>query len=70
MSTSRETLQNPLRLNNMIVSENIKLYINSPLETSFIEKALNERGINPLRWAIVSVEADCVNVSVSYVKKD
>lgn len=54
----------------MIISENIKLILKKPFDNEDIETALLKRGIEPLRWAIVSVDDESITVSISYVKKD
>lgn len=54
----------------MIVSEILKLNINNSFDNKDIENALNEKGITPLRWAVISIEEQELMVSVSYVKEN
>lgn len=54
----------------MIISENIKIKAKMPLDNFNIENILiEERGLKPLRWAVISVEEPSVTLNVSYVKE-
>lgn len=50
----------------MITTKNIKIKLPLPTDTEHIEKALQELGIEPLRWAITAVDGEMLNISVSY----
>lgn len=50
----------------MIISENIKVKIELPITAEKIEKAFRQKGIEPLRWAIVRVDGEVFTISVSY----
>lgn len=51
----------------MVKSELIKIpYTN---DNDMIEKRLRSMGIEPLRWAVVSVEKDELSISVSFSEK-
>ncbi len=50
----------------MIISENITVKIQLPITATKITSAFNERGIEPLRWAIVSADAEVFTINVSY----
>lgn len=54
----------------MIVSENIKLTVEFPFDDEIIERALSDAGIKPLRWAIVKISENFIELSVSYVKEN
>lgn len=53
----------------MIISESVKLKLTKNVSTKYIEKELEKIGINPLRWAIVSVEKENYIISVAYERK-
>lgn len=57
MLTSQETLQNPLRLNNIKIL-NKQYIIGYPqiLTVEYIEKFILEDNCLPLRWAIVDIK--------------
>ena len=50
----------------MIVSGMVK--IEKIPDVAAIENALREKGMEPLRWAVVEVLEDAYRVSVSYIK--
>ena len=51
----------------MITTENIKIpYTN---DNTVIEQRLYDMGIDPLRWAIVSVDEENLTLTVSFEKK-
>ena len=52
----------------MIISENIDLNLLKPVNAKGIEKELKNKGIDPLRWAIVNIENNVFTVNVSYIK--
>ena len=52
----------------MLKSDIIKIYKNDIINSDYIESELKKLGLEPVRWAIVDVEEDCLIISVSYVK--
>ncbi len=52
----------------MIISENIDLNLLKPVNAKGIETELKNKGIDPLRWAIVNIENNVFTVNVSYIK--
>lgn len=52
-------------LNMEITSKLIKIEANLPVDNDFIEKKLKEMGIEPLRWAIVSVRENILTISLA-----
>ena len=50
-----------------ITSKNIKLKLESGFDNESIEQVLRQRGLDPLRWAIVAVNGDNVTISVAVV---
>ena len=49
-----------------IVSKLIEIEAEMPVDNEFIEAALHEIGILPLRWAVVKVDENNLTVSLSY----
>ena len=60
MKTERKIMQ--------IVSEIINIPNNGEPSAEYIEEALKEREINPLRWAIVKISKDFFTINCSYDK--
>lgn len=52
----------------MIVSENVKIHTTLPTTNEIIEKELKQKGIKPLRWAIIEADKQELTISVSYEK--
>ncbi len=52
----------------MITTENFEIEKNINLTGSYIENSLAQKGIEPLRWAIVDTTDKNLIVSVSYRK--
>lgn len=50
----------------MIISENITVKIQLPVTTAKIESVFKEKGIEPLRWAIVGTDAETFTINISY----
>jgi len=51
-----------------IVSENINIPTTENISTEYIENFLKEKGINPLRWAIVKTEENMYTVNCAHIK--
>ncbi len=49
-----------------ILSKTVKIKAEFPIDNNLIEKRLSKMGIVPLRWAIVKVDCDMLEISVSY----
>ena len=52
----------------MITTENFEIEKTEDLTASYIENCLAQKGIEPLRWAIVDTTDENLIVSVSYKK--
>ncbi len=50
----------------MIISEIIKISKPNNFDNLYIENALENLGIVPIRWAIVEINNENISVSVSY----
>lgn len=48
-----------------IVSKLVNIEAELPLDNAFIEKKLYEIGIEPLRWAIVSIDNNVLTISLA-----
>ncbi len=59
-----EAIQNKF----MIISKIIKT--DKTTDNLEIERALRERGIDPVRWAVVAVEGEKFKINVSYETKE
>lgn len=51
-----------------IVSEILEIKNNGNPSTEYIETELKNRGIEPLRWAIVKISNDFFTINVAYDK--
>lgn len=49
-----------------ILSKTIEIPAKYPVDNKYIEQELLKIGITPLRWAIVKVDCDKLEISVSY----
>lgn len=49
-----------------ILTKNIELEVDLPITTLDIDKALAEKSIKPLRYAIVKVEGNILTINVTY----
>ena len=49
-----------------ILTKNIEMEVNLPVETDYIDKALKNMGFNALRWAIVNVNDKKITVNVTF----
>lgn len=52
-------------LNMEITSRLVEIEAELPVDNDFIEKKLTEMGIDPLRWAIVSVRGNILTISLA-----
>lgn len=48
-----------------ITSKLIEIEADLPVDNDFIEKKLEEMGIEPLRWAIVNVHGNILTISLA-----
>lgn len=49
-----------------ILTKNIEMEVDLPVETDYIDKALKNMGFNALRWAIVNVNDKKITVNVTF----
>ena len=52
-----------------VVSELIDIENTGNISTAFVENALDEKNISPLRWAIVDISEKTISINVSFCKK-
>lgn len=52
----------------MITTKNIKITLDLPVGDEEIIAALKARKIEPLRWAVTSVDGNVLTINVSYEK--
>jgi len=52
----------------MITTENIKLKLPLPVDDRQIEAALTQKGIVPLRWAVIAADGNDFLLNVSFEK--
>lgn len=51
----------------MIMSDTVKIKKAKDFDNKYIEAELVKLGKNPVRWALVGIDADFLTVSVSYI---
>ena len=51
----------------MIVSEDIKLNLKAPITNNQIDKALKEKELNVLRWAITDINNDIFTIRIAKI---
>lgn len=51
----------------MIMSDTVKIKKIADFDNEYIEAELVKLAKNPVRWAVVDVDADFLTVSVSYI---
>ena len=51
----------------MIITEDIKLELKIPVTNEQVEKALIERGINFIRWAITAASGNNFTIRTSHI---
>lgn len=49
-----------------ILSKTFKIKAKLPVDNIFIEQKIREKGIEPLRWAIVAIDKDELTISLAH----